>query len=305
MNTENSGNLQKMIAVIIIAAIALFFVLATVARGFDDTDGSLPSTDDLPGNVSDSPEDDDSSENPDLENPDNDNSNDNETSSNDKIVYKSYLTGLEIEDLDYPYQRLIYICDSKTTLYGASAAELVVEIPCGSGNTRYALYVPYTESLGKIGAIAPTKAYVSNTCRLFGGIICAYGVDDSVPYSENKALLHVDLSKAPNYSYKENVNSVYTRYDMLEEALLDEKIDMLALKTPSVPFSFSEDATLGKTTAKIITVPYSDNNRSVFVFDEATGKYRFVKNGKEQHDQTNCTHKSGFLTPHREDEVRV
>ena len=45
MNTENSGNLQKTIAVIIIAAIALFFIMATVVKGFEQSGEEIPEDD--------------------------------------------------------------------------------------------------------------------------------------------------------------------------------------------------------------------------------------------------------------------
>ncbi len=285
MNTEKSGNLQKTIAIIIIAAIALFFILATVVQGFGaDTD--MPSDDKTPEDT-DTPQDTtDDTTPPADENlpPENESKDDETVTTPEKIKYKSYLTGLDISEEQYPYQRLVYICKNSPSIYGASSSELIIEIPCESGETRYAVYTPYNSNLGKIGALAPTRAYISDTVRLFGGLICAYGSDDTVSYGKTNPLLHLDLSKSDSYFYKENINSIYTRQDLIEKIITSERIDMLAVKTPSVPFCFAENPISAKTDAKLLSIPYSEENQTAFAFDEASGKYKFLKNGKQQYD---------------------
>lgn len=282
MNTENSGNLQKTIAVIIIAAIALFFILATVVQGFGTTDAPIPDSEsqkDPPsGDGSNTPSDNESNQ------PEDDGSDTEQTSRPDEIKYKSYLTGLEISDESHPYQRLVYICDAESNLYGAVGAEIIIEIPCNSGQTRYAVYVPCNENLGKIGAVAPTKSYISDTCSLFGGIICAFGADDSVDYAPNDPTIHLDLSLEQSYYYRENISSVYTRSDLINQFIKEEKLKLLMENTPTAPFVFSDEAVLGKASAKSILIPYSSDNTTAFIYDEETGRYSFIKNSKKQYD---------------------
>ena len=285
MNTEKSGNLQKTIAIIIIAAIALFFILATVVQGFGpDTD--IPSDDKPPEDTDNPPNGTEDTNPPDDEKlpSENENKDDETVTTPEKIKYKSYLTGLDISEEKYPYQRLVYICENSSSIYGASSSELIIEIPCENGETRYAVYTPYNSNLGKIGALAPTRAYISNTVRLFGGLICAYGSDDTVSYGENNPTLHLDLSKNDSFFYKESINSIYTRDDLIEKIISSERIDMLAVKTPSVPFCFTENPTFSKTDARLLSIPYSKENQTAFAYDEATGKYKFLKNGKQQYD---------------------
>ena len=203
--------------------------------------------------------------------------------------YIDYITGLEItreESKDAPFS---FIYDTKSSLYGISSAQMVIEVPTEDGNTRLIALTRNPYDLGKIGGIAPTRNYFSSLISYFGGIAVSYGFDDKFEYTEASTATTLDLSEASGYSYTEYTDYVCTNGDLIEAYIRNQGISTKATSVV-MPFKFCEYGSkyeLVGNNATTVTVPYSGDNSSLFTYSRTDGKYTLSKNGILAKDKLN------------------
>jgi len=200
--------------------------------------------------------------------------------------YISYLTGLECTEQINASRPFAFVMTPSAPLYGISDAELVIEIPTENGATRLLVYNDDITDLGKIGALAPARDYISNLSKFFGGILVANGNDDIVDYDSLNASLHIDVSENKKYYYTENAKNIYTSEEKLDEYCDTSGIDKSTVRKPSMPFEFAEygKTVSGSTKATTLSIPYSDTDASSFIYDESRESYVYSKGGREKID---------------------
>ena len=282
-NAANSA--PKLLAAIIIGVIFIFLV-GTVASGWQkntDEDNNSNETEGALGDIDES--------NGDTEGEDNgivDNNTQNppeESQIPKEPEITGYLTGLEISDELAGKLPFVFVTEPNAPLYGISGSELTIEIPTEDGKTRFLVYKTDISELGKIGAIAKTRDYISQLVKFYGGILVANGNDDIVSYSSLPSTLHVDLANAPENVYKENGKHLYTDYQNLSEIVKNEGIDIAKYTSQSIPFEFCGyfESVSGKTAATSVTVPYNGNDTTL-TYDAEVGKYVLSKGGRDKID---------------------
>jgi hypothetical protein len=200
--------------------------------------------------------------------------------------YISYLTGLKITEEVNASRPFAFVMTPSAPLYGISDAELVIEIPTEAGMTRLLVYNDDITELGKIGALSPTRDFISDLTKFFGGILVANGEDDIVDYDSFNVSLHVDVSESKKYYYTENAKNIYTNSEMLDEYCYSHGIDKSTVRKPSLPFEFCEygQSVSGNTSAAIISIPYASDADSTFTYDKNTSTYVFSKGGRDKID---------------------
>lgn len=281
MKNSSGSSLTKLLAATIIGLVFIFLI-GTVASGWYKK-----------SDIENSGEVDNESDNADESNGDTDENEgtaDNNTQEQEPEVplppeFTSYLTGLEISpelESKIPY---VITVEPNAPLYGISGAEITIEIPTENGETRFLLYRSDISKLGKIGAVAKTRDYISQIVKFFGGILVANGNEDIISYSSIPSTLHIDLSKNLDYIYKENGKNIYTDYQNLESIVKNEKIDTETYVSHSIPFEFCDyfETVSGKAGAEKITVPYADNQTKLS-YDKSNECYLLSKNGRDKID---------------------
>lgn len=200
--------------------------------------------------------------------------------------YISYLTGLECTEKINSSRPFAFVMTPSAPLYGISNAELVIEIPTENGATRLLVYNDDITDLGKIGALAPTRDYISDLTKFFGGILVANGNDDIVDYDSLNSSLHIDVSENKKYYYTENAKNIYTSKEKLDEYCDASGIDQSTVRKPNMPFDFCEygQTVKGNTSASVITIPYSDALNSTFTYDDSSSTYVLSKGQRDKVD---------------------
>lgn len=281
-NTAN-GSATKLLAAIIVGVVFIFLV-GTVANGWqnkinEDNSGDY---DDTVGDADESNGDTNDNEGT----ADNNNQNDLEIPKEPKPPeYVSYLTGLEINPEYNGKLPYVITVEPGAPLYGISGSEMTIEIPTENCETRFLVYRTDITQLGKIGAIAKTRNYISQIVKFFGGILVANGNEDIVSYSSIPSTLHIDLSKNTDYIYRENGKNIYTDYQNLTTIVKNQGIDTSTYFVQQIPFSFCDyfDTVQGKALASTVIIPY-EKNESRLVYDISNGCYRLSKNGRDKVD---------------------
>lgn len=197
----------------------------------------------------------------------------------------NYLTGLETSaelTSKLPY---VITVEPYAPLYGISGSEITVEIPTENGETRFLVYRTDISQLGKIGAIAKTRNYISQIVKFFGGILVANGNEDIVSYSSLPSTLHIDLCKNTEYIYRENGKNIYTDYQNLSTIAKNQGIDTTTYVMQQLPFDFCDyfENVEGKAVANSITLPY-ENNETKLLLNDNDGTYMLSKNGRDKVD---------------------
>ena len=119
---------------------------------------------------------------------------------------------------------------------------MIIEIPTDDGSTRMLAYInDLNKTATKIGAIAPTRNYISNMVKYFGGMLISNGKDDVIEYSyhDTKSAC-TDLSEHKGYYYSEYGRYVYTNANLIEALASTSGISLGAMGTPTMPFRFND-----------------------------------------------------------------
>ncbi|MBQ1260908.1 MAG: DUF3048 domain-containing protein, partial [Clostridia bacterium] len=205
--------------------------------------------------------------------------------------FTSYLTGLEITEDEALKIPLCYVIDTSGGLYGISGAQMIIEIPTDDGSTRMLAYInDLNKTATKIGAIAPTRNYISNMVKYFGGMLISNGKDDVIEYSyhDTKSAC-TDLSEHKGYYYSEYGRYVYTNANLIEALASTSGISLGAMGTPTMPFRFndfgSDPLKLGEL-AGSVKLEYSQSSSVEFVY-KSDGKYALYRNGINAIDTRN------------------
>ncbi len=201
--------------------------------------------------------------------------------------YYNKITGLEISDAELTKTPIGFVLDSTMPLYGVSCADITLEFPIENGKTRLLSYTTNYSALWKIGAMSPTRSFISFTSNLIGGIVVSYGNDDIIKYSAwDASKINLDISKISDCYYVENTLYIYTGIESVNSAMQNnEAIVGSEYKEP--PFEFSDTKVFGTTDSKSVIIPYSDNNQSQFYYSAESEKYAFYKSGIKKNDMLN------------------
>lgn len=196
--------------------------------------------------------------------------------------YYHYLTGLEVSEEISKRIPTAFIVDPSSSMYGISSSPLSIEFPVENGQTRLLFYSDNATALGKIGAIEPSRGYISNMLKHFGGTLISLGSDDIIEYTKiDVSKAHIDLSKLSGYHYTELENA-FTNGDLLKAAIFASGVQTELSEIKRLPFVFSdenEEKILLDNTATKITVPLSSETITELVFNLETGRYEYCKDG--------------------------
>ncbi len=206
------------------------------------------------------------------------------------VKYYNRITGLECTEQISSNSHLAFVMNPQLPSYGVSDADLLCEVPTEEGATRYVAFIPEIDNLWKIGSITPTRGYINNLIKYFGGICVSNGNDDSFIYSSCDITAN-SLDLSPGYQYTEFTDNVYTNRDLLISAINNSGIDRTSVSSPMLPYEFidigGDNIVLGDTNAQIISIAHSEKNLTELHFNSETRKYVLYKNGSEKLDAIN------------------
>ena len=270
MNNEKTGGGGRVIAFFIIAAGLALLLGAASGRGA----GATTDADDPPlGNTN----------NPSV----NDGTAEDDTPEEPEPSYRyNYLTGMK-EGVNTPvFKPTAYVMSTDAALYGVSQADVLVEIPIEDGNTRLMAIFPYGTRMGKIGAIAPTRGYISTLAESFGATLISYGSDDTRVYPGVTPSEHLDLALQSGYHYTEYTKYAYSNADLIHRALANSAMAMTP-PTASLPYNFlpeGESLQLSLASARKLIIPYSASDKTELFYSESDGSYTIAKAGSALYD---------------------
>ena len=298
-NEARSGiGFYKIVSIILIAAVLILIVSFAVSGSGDD-----------PLNYGDNSGDSMGSTNADADKPNGDtvvnggtadNINTEKPNQNETPKYYYYLSGTQCTAEQYSKLPVVFVSDPTAPTYGISSAEIVVEIPIENGESRFMIFNREINGFGKIGAFSPTRDYMSQILKFFGGILISNGNDDIVNYDHLPQSLHLDLSANKEYVYMENGKNLYSDSESLASFIKNESIDLTTPVTTRLPFVFNSTDTLikGHSNATKVVIPYGENAESVLIYDADSGCYIMSKGGRNKVDMLtgkNATFKNAFV----------
>ena len=200
------------------------------------------------------------------------------------------ITGLET-NLETSLKRPVSICfDSSNPLYGISSSYLTIEFPTEYGNTRFLCFTDEAKSLGKIGALAPTRGYISNLATYFGGILLSYGSDDTFEYAYKNPANVLDFKATSGYCYTEYTSLVYTNGDLVNAFLNNSSINPSASELINLPYDFASlgmQSSIDGKSANSISISFSDTSITSLNYSSADSKYVLTKNSSFKNDLLN------------------
>ncbi len=215
-------------------------------------------------------------------------------------IYINPLTGLQISGERYNKIPMALVINPHAPLYGISESDLIIEFPIEYGNSRMLTFSTSESPLWKIGAIAPTRNYISKTALFFGGLLISFGNDDILSYSEfpNDNIL-LDLSLHSDCYYIENATNIYASEDMISAAKSKKPFVPSELMYTAAPYNFlSSSSFRGTSSASTVIIPYSESNETELYYHQSSGRYIYYKSGNQKSDLLsgeNITFKNIFI----------
>lgn len=196
------------------------------------------------------------------------------------------ITGLECDEELSRTMPFAFVLDPDAPLYGISYSDITVEIPTENGKTRLLLYITDDSELGKIGAILPTRDYITQITDMIPGIAVFYGDDGLVNSSLIEADINLNLKENYLYTYMENGSSVYTDSKSINEFAKRYGVNRINNSKVNLPFEFCDfnDFIIGKNKAENIQIPYSSSKNSILSYNTDERKYVFSKADKSKVD---------------------
>lgn len=202
----------------------------------------------------------------------------------------NYLTGLECTDSLSSLKPFVFSMDSSAPLYGISSADMMMEIPTESGTTRLLAYITKDQLPTKIGSVSPSRGYIDNLVKYFGGLFISSSYDDFTSYkSHDISGSHVDLSATPLLGYTEYSKYFYTNNELLDSAFAENE-QLLMNEPHTMPYNFTEQDkgnVKGALSANNIVIPFSSENETEFTYSSESQAYTLSKNGKQLRDLLN------------------
>lgn len=254
----------------------------------DKTDENKDGSTDI--NPPDSSIDKDNSDNSDTEN-NKENNNDETTQPPIEIPKKFYnaATGLEVSEEISKRAPIGFVINPNLPLYGISNADISIEYPIEDGTTRMLAYTTNPIMLWKVGALAPSRAFISSASSFLGGIVVSYGNDDIIKYSAwDASKIELDISKFKECYFIENTMYIYTSGDFVDAAISKtESVTTTPYKT--MPYTIASDGNKikGPVEATTVSLPYSETNETTFYYSEKSGEYLYFKSGNRKVDMLN------------------
>ena len=294
MKSNKMNSLQRLFAFLMIAVL-LVCTVAFVAGGLqstpdndinsgdvgDETEKTDDNTDNTDNTLNDTNQDleDNESNNPPNTQPD-------EPSVNTPKFYNT-MTGLETSEGALSTTPLGFVVDPKMPIYGISSADITFEFPLEKGKTRLLSYITNSSMLWKVGSITQTRAFISSTANLIGGIVVSYGNDDIVKYSAwDASKANLDISKISGCYYVENTLYIYTSKDMVDTAQ-NASASVVGSTYKSAPYLFSDTDVTGTTKASSVILPYSDADKTSLYYSNESQKYLYFKSDARKVDMLN------------------
>ena len=277
MYKKQNGNYGKLAAFFLFAVIFLC-ICGVAASGWQTENPNEPDSGDVvPGEDDGADENKDGTETPNTPTPD--------------IYVPKYvnpITGVECDVDEAERGHIAFVFDSSAPMYGLSSADVMIEFPIEQGSTRLLTFISDSDSLGKIGSLAPSRGYISNLICAFGAPLVALGNDDTVSYDHYDTTGSVlDLSQRIGYHYTEYSHFNYSNGHLIRAGLSSVK-PTAPTEGASLPCSFTpfgEDDVSGNTPATRVTITYSIGSESEFVYSVGDGDvYVFSKNGVPKSD---------------------
>ena len=310
MTPQKLTGFHKFVCFVLIA-ILIILVIGFVANGWD-ANGNIPGSGDVGNSTDDT---DNSNDNNGTNNNDTQNTppaEDKESSDNnpqdaeenvpedEPIIYINSMTGLEISEETYNRIPYAILMNPSSPLYGVSSSDIAIEFPIEDGTTRLLLYDSSDETLWKIGALAPTRKFISRVCDFFGGIIISHGEDDKISYDIHEGnSFTVDISKYGDCHYVENGQHIYTTENMIEIAKNKTANYQPIYQYKTAPYEFYENSSfIGTNSATTIIIPYSTKNETELYYHEKTGEYLYYKSSNRKMDMLtgkNVSYKNIFI----------
>lgn len=273
MKKSKQSNYLKVVAFVLIA-IVIFSVLGFVANGWQPILNPEASGDnDSTGNTSDG---DGSADVPVATVP----------------TYYNYLTGLKTDENGATCKPVVFVTDPQTTIYGIGDASLSVEFPIEGSGSRLLVFTDKATSLGKIGQVKPSRGYMSNLVRYFGGVLLSKGNDDVIKYDSLTIFdQHVDLSALSGFHYTEG-DTAYTNGDLLKVALSSLGLTLDFEVIPKIPFNFvapdAQNIALS-VPCNQVSIPINTDNTTELKYNAASGRYTYIKSGTVITDALNAS----------------
>ena len=204
--------------------------------------------------------------------------------------YINRLTGVETDENSANKSHFAFVMNGDSPLYGIWGADLLCELPTENG-TRYIAFISESENLWKCGDIEPTRGYISNIARYFGGICVSYGSDDFINYNKcDMSGTSLDLSISDKYHYTEFGSSVYCNSDLLYSATSSGTLNPDSL-SPSLPYSFvnfgNKPIIYGENNVSHIKIEKSISTFSDIYYNNESLKYSISSNGAALTDAIN------------------
>ena len=198
----------------------------------------------------------------------------------EKPIILNKLTGLEIAESELTSTAFGVIIDPSSPTYGLSFADIAIEFPTETGDSRMLVYSSDKETIWKIGSLLPTRKYISSVAGHFGGIIVGYGSDDKISYTMGNSSSELDISKHSDCYYVENESYIYTNENLITIAHNRTHLSSALHPYKDAPFAFSSGIySAGIGGAESIVIPFSETNKTAFSYNSSTGEYNYGKNG--------------------------
>ncbi len=310
MTPQKLTGFHKFVCFVLIA-ILVILVIGFVANGWEANE-NIPGSGDVGNSTDDT---DNSNDNNGTNNNDTQNTppaEDNENSDNnppdteqdipekEPIIYINSMTGLKISEESYTRVPYAILMNPSSPLYGVSSSDFTIEFPIEDGTTRLLVYDSSDEILWKIGALAPTRKFISRVCDFFGGIIISHGEDDKTSYDIHEGnSFTVDISKYSDCHYIENGQHIYTTENMIELAKNKTANYQPIYQYKTAPYEFYENSSfIGTGSATTIIIPYSTKNETELYYHEKTGEYLYYKSSNRKMDMLtgkNISYKNVFI----------
>lgn len=215
-------------------------------------------------------------------------------------IYIHPLTGLVISEERYNSVPHGILINPSSPLYGVSNSDIAIEFPIEDGSTRMLVFDSTEDTLWKIGALMPTRKFISHMSSFFGGIIVSYGEDDKIAYNipEGNSFL-IDISEYSDCHYIENGQHVYTTENMIELAKNKATNYQPIYQYKDAPYDFYEFPNfIGTGNATTIIIPYSNINETELYYHEKSGEYLYYKSSNRKMDMLtgkNVSYKNIFI----------
>ena len=231
----------------------------------------------------------------------NDQNSENNTEPPQEEKYINTITGLEISKKESISTPIGAVIDPKAPMYGVSVNDISIEFPIEDGTTRLLTYTTDFDNLWKLGALKPTRNFISSMSGFFGGIVVSYENDDVIIYDAWETdMFTLDISDFTDCYYVENTLYVYTSKNMIELAKAKKSYDYSTFVYNDAPFEFipEGDSYVGTGTADTVIIPYSDSYETELYYHEKSGQYLYYKSAVRKMDMLtgkNVTFKNVFI----------